>query len=131
MPTNHARPTKRGALTTRSADQADDDRSDTESTSSAAAADPEDPSAPPPGEAQRDGAQKDAAQTGAAQNRAADASSPASTTASAGQFAAAGSGIGGLVLVAAAAGVASHRNARAGRVRVNAARVEFLSPGKG
>ena len=44
-------------------------------------------------------------------------------------FAAAGTGIAGLILIAGAAGAMTYRNARAGRVRVNAARAEFLSPG--
>lgn len=44
-------------------------------------------------------------------------------------FAAAGTGIAGLILIAGSAGAMTFRNARAARVRVNAARAEFLSPG--
>ncbi len=52
--------------------------------------------------------------------------SPSSATAS--QYVAAAAGVGGVAAVAVGAGAMSFRSARAGRVRVNTARAEFLSP---
>jgi hypothetical protein len=52
--------------------------------------------------------------------------SPSSATAS--QYVAAAAGVGGVAAIAVGAGAMSFRSARAGRVRVNTARAEFLSP---